>query len=850
MKTFYLIAITAAFLFYCCNGISAQTLQTSSTDKVEYYKVSEVRIFISNQSDIKELRKQGLGFEHLKLNDTSFDVMLDIYQLNILRNTGYRYEILIEDVTKNYLEQTKESSEKLKTKKATITSGYGLGSMGGFYTFSEVVAQLDAMRSKYPNLISAKDSIGISLEGRPIWAVKISDNPDVKENEPEIFYNALTHAREPQGMMCVLYFMFYLLENYGIDPEVTYLVNNRELHFVPVINPDGYVYNEQISPKGGGMWRPNRRDNGGGIFGVDLNRNYGYMWGYDDIGSSPDPWSSFYRGTGPFSEPETQAVRHYCINHNFVVSNNYHSWWNAVFPPWSYNLKQSPDSATFNNLIKLATATSGYRNGIFILPPERYLLNGDVCDWMYGETSEKNRIFAVLTEVGNASDGFWPKPERIIPIANENLYSNLVYAWGPGLIENPPFIKHGKINTIYFNPKTDTLKFIAIEQNPDNHTSKVYAQILNSKGSVVSEALLSQTDSIFNGNLSMNSFDEDFYEVQFKQCGIDIPSNFYYSDTSKLRFNIIPLFIVQSVTTDKLVYSAGNDTVKTSAFIENPNSYKLSAKLIFESVDGTVTDSTDMAEFNLNEEAKWQAKWKTYDLPENMYCISLKVTDKTDGKTFTKKHVTRFTNIPLTIGTLSYTESSDKKYSIKTELKHSGESMNIIGPIIKITSENPWIKSIAPEQVTISVLKPGDIRRIPPSVVSIDEVTFPGYVNLTYSISERENDWPYWVFDTTIYFIPTGLEQIVSSLSFNLEQNYPNPFNSITTIPWQLAESGKVTLKVLDIVGRTVSILVDEQHSQGKYETQFNAATLPKGIYFYQLKAGENVQTRKMILLE
>jgi hypothetical protein len=89
-----------------------------------------------------------------------------------------------------------------------------------------------------------------------------------------------------------------------------------------------------------------------------------------------------------------------------------------------------------------------------------------------------------------------------------------------------------------------------------------------------------------------------------------------------------------------------------------------------------------------------------------------------------------------------------------------------------------------------------------------------------------------------------------ASSPFGQVYNYPNPFNSVTTISWQLAKSGRATLKVLDIVGRTVATLVDEQRPQGKYETQFNAAILPKGVYFYQLKAGEFIQTRKMVLME
>ncbi len=221
--------------------------------------------------------------------------------------------------------------------------------MAGFYTFDEIVAQLDTMRMLYPNLITEKDSVGHSIEGRTIWAVKISDNPEIEEDEPQIFYNSLVHAREPASMMTNLYFMYYLLENYGIDPEVTYLVDNREFYFMPVINPDGYVYNQQMNPNGGGLWRKNRRFTGGSLYGIDICRNFDYMWGFNNIGSTPinSAEDETYRGTEPFSEPETQAVRDFCINHNFKICVNFHSYWNVIFIPWGYNLNQTPDSLIF-----------------------------------------------------------------------------------------------------------------------------------------------------------------------------------------------------------------------------------------------------------------------------------------------------------------------------------------------------------------------------------------------------------------------------------------------------------------------------------------------------------------------
>ncbi|MEI8114133.1 MAG: M14 family zinc carboxypeptidase [Bacteroidia bacterium] len=742
MKTFYVSAILVVFLFICSNGIFAQTAQTGSPEKVEYYKVSEVRISINSQSDIMELRKQGLGFENMKLNDKSFDVMLDSYQISILKSTGYPYEILIDDVTKDYLERTKESREMLKTKKATMTSGFGLGSMGGFYTFNEVVAQLDSMRKKYPNLITVKDSVGTSVEGRTIWAVKISDNPDIKENEPEVFYNSLIHGSEQQGMMAVLYFMYHLLENYGTDPEVTYLVNNRELYFMPVINPDGYVFEEQLSPDGGAYWRKNRRDLGGGIFGVNLARNFSYMWSFDNIGSSPNPQNDDFRGTSPFSEPESQAFKEFCVTHHFSISNSFHTYSKLVFPPWGYIFEQTPDSSKYNSLIKLAGAINGYRNGI-LLPPDPvfvYTVNGYSDDWMYGDISEKNKIFAVVTEASNPIDGHWPKPGRITPLAQEHVYPNLVYAWGPGIIENPPYLKKGEINLTYCNPQSDTVKFNAVEQNPEKHTSKVYAQIIYSKDSLISETLLTQLDSTFNGTLSFSATDENFYEVRYRQSGADIPSNLYYGDASKLKFT-----------------TAG----------------------------------------------------------------------------------------PVVIDRISCVNNSTN-YSVKVYLRNKSTNTTITKATVKLICDDAWVLPFTSNVRSLSNILPGATVSSSSFTIKTNSTIYPGYFN--FKVEIRSDGYPYW--KDSLRAIVTGVSEPLPQLSFNLDQNYPNPFNSITTIGWQLARSSRATLKVFDLVGREVAIPVDEQRPAGKYETEFNTATLPKGVYFYQLKAGEFSQTRKMVLLK
>ena len=85
-------------------------------------------------------------------------------------------------------------SAKEKSKAEYGVEGFGFGSMGGFYTFQEAIAQLDTMYANYPNLITQKFSIGTTIEGKQIWAVKISDNPNINENEPAVGFDALVHA--------------------------------------------------------------------------------------------------------------------------------------------------------------------------------------------------------------------------------------------------------------------------------------------------------------------------------------------------------------------------------------------------------------------------------------------------------------------------------------------------------------------------------------------------------------------------------------------------------------------------------------------------------------------------------
>ncbi len=345
--------------------------------------------------------KSGRGTDNI-------EIITNQPELDRLASLGFRTEVIITQVPDYYRSRLPKALD-----------------MGGYKTLDEIYAYEDGIIAAHPDIVSSKVNIGNTIEGRPTWAIKISDNPNIDEDEPEVLYTAAIHAREVVTPEILIYFMDYLLNNYGVLPEVTNLVDNRELWFVMVVNPDGYYRNQVTDPGGGGMWRKNRRNNGDGTFGVDINRNYGYQWGYDNLGSSPYTSAEDYRGTGPFSEPETQHMRDFVAAHNFVITMYHHSYSNLVLYPWGYDRIYTPDNSIFSALADSCAAFNGYT-------PEPgwglYVTNGDSDDWGYGEQATKNKNFAMTIESGTQTDGFWPTIHRKTEIVQEDLQPNLFLA--------------------------------------------------------------------------------------------------------------------------------------------------------------------------------------------------------------------------------------------------------------------------------------------------------------------------------------------------------------------------------------------------------------------------------------
>ncbi|MCX8211694.1 MAG: M14 family zinc carboxypeptidase [Lewinella sp.] len=416
------------------------------------------KIYYSDAAQMLRLMEMGVDLDHGRdKNGYSYESDFSAAELSRIREVGLNYEIIIKDVDKFYVDQNNPASPRYVGSEAAkntdcgeATAGpeiispenYNGGSMGGFLTYSEMLAELDEMYTycqannidiitqRADNTDPADPNNFKTEEGNYQQWVKISDNPtETDDSEPEILYDALHHAREPASMQQLVFFMWYLIENYTTSEEVRSIVDNTELYFIPCVNPDGYLYNEQTNPNGGGFWRKNRR----GGYGVDLNRNYNYVepngnpiW--NTSGVSQQESGETYPGTSAFSEPETRAIRYFVESHNFTIALNNHTSGGLLLYPFGYARERyTPDNGYYEQLSEAMVRANGYDN---ILSSSLYPASGDSDDFMYGflETVDggtREKVLAMTPEIGPA---FWPAQSQIEGISKDMLVHNMTAA--------------------------------------------------------------------------------------------------------------------------------------------------------------------------------------------------------------------------------------------------------------------------------------------------------------------------------------------------------------------------------------------------------------------------------------
>lgn len=384
-----------------------QAQQTGGTRPLYHLAVVD----IAGATDLDRLLALDLDLaacQALELGARTVDVIAHGDQdLARLRAAGLPFQVAIRDLETHYAQELARFGP---FQAETLTPPVGQGAMGGHYTLAQMEAILDGFAQTYPGLCSPKTSIGTSLQGRDIWVVKISDNVAQSENEARAYFDAVHHAREPVSMTATLDFMDWLLSSYGTDPDATFLVDERELYFVPCVNPDGYEFNRQNSPGGGGMWRKNRRANADGTTGVDLNRNYATGWSAPNGGNSTNGSSDTYRGTAPFSEPESAAIEAFMTGMGFSQSCSTHTYTDVLLYPWGWQTGGPANAADYEALAQRFVDDSGVPAGP--VSTQLYIAAGGAVDHHHAA----HGAISWTPELGRANEGgFWPNsPTQVV----------------------------------------------------------------------------------------------------------------------------------------------------------------------------------------------------------------------------------------------------------------------------------------------------------------------------------------------------------------------------------------------------------------------------------------------------
>lgn len=288
-----------------------------------------------------------------------------------------------------------------------------------FHNYQETYTTLKSLQSRHAD-ITKLTSIGKSIEGRDIWALNINTSQESLKsgfsNKPGVIYMGNHHAREHLSLEIPLMFTEYLLNNRA-DARVAALLDQRDIWIIPMVNPDGAEYD--IATGRYKMWRKNRRDNKDGTYGVDLNRNYGYMWGTG--GSDTDTSSDVYMGVEPFSEPETKAIKAFVeARTNAKVLLSFHTFSELILYPWGHSydpIKNERDRQVFDTMAKTMAQWNRYTPQ---QASDLYIASGDTTDWAYGERG----IFAFTFELSPKSmwnGGFYPGAGVIDKVFQDNL---------------------------------------------------------------------------------------------------------------------------------------------------------------------------------------------------------------------------------------------------------------------------------------------------------------------------------------------------------------------------------------------------------------------------------------------
>ncbi|MCF8229555.1 MAG: succinylglutamate desuccinylase/aspartoacylase family protein [Bacteroidales bacterium] len=303
----------------------------------------EIKIQLKNASDAATIQA-------LKLNGDIYHEYAFLYvvpaELERIEETGLEYTISKRNLNQYYRGYWQRNET--------------------YHSYQEIIDLMDSLAGAFPD-ICKKVLIGRSVQNRELSYLKISDNAEVDEFEAEILFDGGIHGDEIGAAENCIRFARMLCLEYANDPNITSLVNNREIFIYPMVNPDGRE----------NMTRYNAN-------GVDLNRDFGYMW--DAWGNSPSA----------FSQVESKKLRNLFLDNQFSISLSLHSGTEIFIYPWYYRQNQCPDHNAMHYLAAQYVNTSGYQNLLYGPGATTlYEVNGSSAETVYGNMGTYGMVIEI-----------------------------------------------------------------------------------------------------------------------------------------------------------------------------------------------------------------------------------------------------------------------------------------------------------------------------------------------------------------------------------------------------------------------------------------------------------------------
>lgn len=797
-------------LLFCCLSLSVILFSQKQT-----IKYSKARIHYNTIENFNLLLQNGVALEHGNHKKGVFiENDFSSKEIDIALSLGIEVEILIDDVQEFYVKRNQLSKETSTNKNSSCSNGgtvtnypqpvnYNHGSMGGFLTYSEAMQEIDSMVLLYPNLITARAPISTftTFEGRSLYWVRMSDNPNTDEAEPEVLYDAIHHAREPMSIQQLIYYMWYMLENYATNTEVQTILDNTELYFVPFVNPDGYIYNETTNPNGGGMWRKNRRDHGNGDFGVDPNRNYDYtdgvngsIWGTTGISFNTN--NDTYCGTGAFSEPENQAMKWFVNQHDFRLALNNHSYSDLLLYPFGFAANRpTVDDNTFIAISNFMVSQNTMAN---IIASDLYPASGDSDDWMYGETTNHNKVYAFTPEIGTSAQGFWPSVGDIDPLCQSMMHLNLTSAHLVGNYAKAEDMLDATIPTTsgYFKYSIQRLGL----ETPANFTVSILPVTSNITSVGAS-----------NSHNSMSLLQVDIDSISYTLSGI-VPGD----------------IITYVISVNNGQYTT-NDTISK----------------IFGTQQVILSD-------NGNNTSGWSVS-QTWGITTNdFYSASTSITDSPTGNHGNNINKTITLSNPVSLNNaLAATLSFWAKWAIEDNWDYVQ---------VEVSTDNGanWIPQCG------KYTQPGNSNQVSneplydgfQSTWVKEEIDLSDYLGQNILVrfqivsdgAVTEDGFYYDDFEISVINGPTGVNDNISNVMY-LGQNMPNPANNATIITYYLPQD--VNNATLNITNELGQIILSKNISKNDQSVKISTYGLTSGVYYYFID-GENLisKTKKMVIVK